>query len=168
MPLFLALLPAACRRAQPIVMLAPQQRLTQLRMSQSQDRETLWNLDARSAAIDDASDQAMLADPQMAFYKAGKLSSRLSAHSGMIAIKSSDITLSSDVVVTSLLDNSVLKTSELLYSSQRRKFHTDKDVLLARPGSVSRGRGLEASPDLSDITIFNQRSVVQSGKNSLQ
>jgi LPS export ABC transporter protein LptC len=99
----------------------------------------------------------------MEFFKLGKIATRLSANSGLVHTDSSDVRLSSSVVVTSLEDNSVLRTDELLYSSKMKKFITDHDVLVRRPGAVLRGRGLEANPDLTEIRIFHQTSKIEEG-----
>lgn len=160
---------AACHKAPPVVRAEPRQRLSQLTLTQSEAGQTLWTLDASTTVLADAdSDGSAIAyDPRMSFYKNGKLASRLRADRGDVDINTNDVTLSSGVVVHSLEDDSTLRTSQLLFSSKERRFHTDQDVVVERPGAVVHGRGLEASPDLSDIRIFHQQAVM-TGQQALQ
>ncbi len=71
--------------------------------------------------------------------------------------------LSSSVVLNSFDDHSILTTDALSYSSKDRLFRTDSEVTVRRPEGVVHGRGMEATPDLSEIHLFHQRSVL-SGK----
>ncbi len=153
---------AGCHHGPPPVMREPQQRLSRLTLSQSQRGVPLWTLDAQKAVLADVEDVATVSEPRMQFYKDGKLASRLAADGGTVHLGDNDVMLSSHVVVTSLEDRSTLRTSELLFSSSKKKFYTDKEVLVQRPGGTLRGRGLEAAPDLSEFRIYNQRSEIRS------
>ena len=53
------------------------------------------------------------------------------------------------------------RAEELLYSSARGKFFTERDVEITRPDGVVRGKGMEATPDLSEVTIFKQRTDIK-------
>ncbi len=159
----LALLFCACRRGLPPQAQEPQQTLEDLTLSQSTLGRPSWRLEARKAVLEENSSQAALENPRMRFYKNGKPVSTLSALSGLVRMDTQDVRLSSSVVVTSLEDGSVLKTEELRYSSRGRKFLTEHPVHLARPGGEMRGRGLEASEDLSEIRVFDQRTVIEDG-----
>ena len=99
----------------------------------------------------------------MEFYRGGRAVSRVTALNGQIATDTHDVTLSSAVVLNSFDDHSVLTTDSLSYSSKDRLFRTKSDVVVRRPEGVVHGRGMEATPDLSEIRIFEQRSVL-SGK----
>ena len=160
-PAVLIALAAGCRRAAPPRSEEPQQRLEGFALSQSTLGSPAWDLEARSATLSEGDRVAQLNAPALAFYKNKKKVSTVTARAGIVRTDTYDVTLSSDVVVHSLEDQSALMTSELRYSSQRKLFLTDKDVLVKRPGGTLRGTGLEASPDLSDIRVFNQRTVVE-------
>lgn len=134
-------------------------------MSQSVKGRPDWELKAATAVLDEKAKEAALAAPEMHFYRERKLVSRLSALSGAANTETRDIRLSSSVVVTSLEDRSVLRTEQLDFSSAKNKFFTDKDVLVTRPGGALRGRGMQATPDLSEITIFHQRTVIEERRN---
>lgn len=161
-----ALTLSACRRSKAPAAREPTQRLSGLTLSQSRRGVPLWSLRAEAAVLHDVESRADADEPRMAFYQDGRLASRLSAAAGSVDLKTNDVRLSSGVVVTSLQDRSVLRTEQLVYSSSKKKFYSDADVRVTRPGGSLTGRGLEATPDLSDIRIFNQRAVMK-GKASL-
>ncbi len=96
----------------------------------------------------------------MEFHRDGKTVSRVTALSGEIATDTHDVILSSSVVLESFDDHSVLHTRQLNYTSRQGHFFTRSAVMIRRPGAVVRGEGMEATPDLSEIRIFKQRSVI--------
>lgn len=159
----LALLPfaAGCRRSGGPAGEEPVQRLEGLRLSQSTLGSPGWDLNAPSAELVEGDKLAQLSEPQLAFYEKKKQVSTVTARSGLVHMDTYDVTLTSDVVVRSLRDASTLTTQTLQYSSKLKKFVTDAEVLVKRPGGTLRGRGLEASPDLSDIAIFHQRTQLE-------
>lgn len=134
-----------------------------LTLSQSSNGKRAWTLRSRLAVLREDEKLAELAEPGMDFYRLGKVVSRVTARGGAVHTETHDVRLSSSVVLDSLDDRSRLTTEELLYSSARGRFVTSADVQIRRPEGVVRGRGLEATPDLSEIRIYEQRSVL-SGK----
>ena len=136
-----------------------------LSVSQSEKGSPSWTLKSPFAVMREDSKLATLDKPSMEFYRDGKAVSRVTALSGEADMNTHDVRLSSSVVLDSFDDNSRLTTTELLYSSARGKFVTQADILVKRPEGVLRGRGLEASPDLSEIRIFNQRSTFTGAPN---
>ncbi|MBI3553281.1 MAG: LPS export ABC transporter periplasmic protein LptC [Elusimicrobia bacterium] len=157
--LFLAAL-AACRNAAAPEAQEPHQNLDAFTLEQSELGSPAWALKAETAVLKEEKRQALLTRPHMEFFKKSRVVTRLSADGGEINIDTADLHLSGSVVVTSVEDNSVVKTQALDYSSQKKKFFTDTEVVVTRPGGMLRGRGLEANPDLSEIRIFHQTSVV--------
>lgn len=131
-----------------------------LTLSQSEKGEPSWTLKSRLAVLREDSKIATLAEPVMEFYKNGKAVSRVTALAGEVETESHDVRLSSSVALDSFEDKSHLTTSELLYNSARGRFTTTADIMVRRPEGVLRGKGLEAKPDLSEIRIFDQRSVL--------
>lgn len=131
-----------------------------LTLSQSEKGEPSWTLKSRLAVLREDSKIATLAEPVMEFYKRGKAVSRVTARSGEVETETHDVRLSSSVVLDSFDDKSHLTTTELLYSSARGRFTTTAEITVRRPEGVLRGKGLEAKPDLSEIRIFDQRSVL--------
>lgn len=141
----------------------PVQKLLGMTLKQTFHESPVWDMTAEEAVLADEESRAVVARPRMTFYKNGKAASKLTALSGTMGLKDRDVLLSSSVVVTSLDDESTLETEELRFLADRRKFFTDKDVRVKRPGARLRGSGLEATPDLSEIRVFNQRSIIEEG-----
>ncbi len=138
----------------------PHQTLDDFSLSQNELNTTTWTLRARSALLKEDKKEADLTLPSMDFFKMGKVVTHLRSDTGIVNTETSDLRLSSDVVVTSIEDQSVVKTELLLYSSEQKKFYTEAAVAVTRPGGILHGRGLEANPDLSEIRIFHQTSVI--------
>ncbi len=122
----------------------------------------MWKLRSPSALLEEATQEADLDSPRMRFYKEGRLSSRVSSLTGRVNLATRDVILSTGVVLVSMADQSVLKTDLLNYSSKEDKLWTESKVELKKPAGVMRGRGMRASPDLSDVQIFQQESHLKS------
>ncbi|MEK7857885.1 MAG: LPS export ABC transporter periplasmic protein LptC [Elusimicrobiota bacterium] len=150
-----------CRSKTAAQVLEPRQLLEGLSMSQSTRGAVDWSLKARSAVLREDAKLAELTEPRMEFLKNGKVVSRVSSLRGIVRTDTHDVVLSTGVVLDAIEDRSVLKTETLDYSSKTRLFTTQADILVTRPDGVLRGRGLEAKPDLSEIRIFNQQSVIK-------
>jgi LPS export ABC transporter protein LptC len=157
----LALLAACGRRAEPAK--EPDARLQTfegLTLSQSTGGRPKWNLKSRSAVLHEDAKTADLEAPIMDFYREGKAVSRVTALTGVVQTDTHDVTLSSSVVLDSFEDHSHLTTEVLYYSSKRERFHTESAVVIHRPEGVINGDGMEATPDLSEIRIFHQHSLL--------
>ena len=154
---------AACAPSAPAPRGARRQTIEGLTLSQSDGGRPAWTLRSRLAQLREEENAATLEAPTMSFYKDGRSVSRVTALSGEIETETHDVRLSSSVVLNSFEDRSTLTTDVLYYSSKRRLFRTDSEVVVRRPEGVVYSRGMEATPDLSEIRLFRQRSVL-SGK----
>ena len=155
---------AACAPAAEPAHAVRRQTIEGLTLSQSDGGRPGWTLRSRLALLREEENAATLEAPNMEFYRAGKPVSRVTAVTGEIATETHDVKLSSSVVLNSFEDHSILTTDSLIYSSKDRLFRTDSEVVVRRPEGVVYGRGMEATPDLSEIRIFHQHSVL-SGKS---
>ena len=135
------------------------QRMEGVTLSQSMKGSPAWTLKSRLALLREDDQRALLSDPEMEFYREGKAVSHVTALSGEVNTESHDVRLSSNVVLNSYEDRSQMTTSVLTFSSSRQRIATASPIELKRPEGVLRGSGLDASPDLSEIRIFDQRSV---------
>ncbi|MFA5161031.1 MAG: LPS export ABC transporter periplasmic protein LptC [Elusimicrobiales bacterium] len=63
-----------------------------------------------------------------------------------------------NVVARSEKDKTMLETEKLFYSAKRALIYTDEAVRLTGDSTVVRGRGFEAKPDLSEISVMNQET----------
>jgi len=156
----LLLAAAACGRGGEKSVEERRQIMEGLTLSQSEKGRPAWTLKSRRAVLREDSKTATLAEPVMEFYKGGKAISRVTALEGTVETDSNDVKLSSSVVMDSYDDKSRLTTTELLYNAKRGLFTTQAEILVKRPEGVLRGKGLEATPDLSTIRIFNQSSTL--------
>lgn len=162
---FLALLlgASACAPAPASPRTVRRQTIEGLTLSQSDGGRPAWTLRSRLALLREEENAATLEAPAMEFYRDGRAVSRVTARFGEIATDTRDVKLSSSVVLNSYEDRSILTTDALSYSSRDRLFRTDSEVVVRRPEGVVHGQGMEATPDLSEIRIFHQHSVL-SGK----
>ena len=154
---------AACSPAAAPARGVRRQTIEGLALSQSDGGRPAWTLRSRLALLREEENAATLEAPAMEFYRNGRAVSRVTAHTGEIQTETHDVKLSSSVVLNSFEDHSILTTEALFYSSKDRLFRTDSEVVVRRPEGVVHGRGMEATPDLSEIRIFHQHSVL-SGK----
>ena len=154
-------LTAACgtKRAAPAE--ERSQSIEGLELRQSDAGRPAWSLKARLAVLREEQKKAVLTEPVMSFLRGGKVVSRVTALEGEVATDSRDVRLSRSVTLDSLDDHSRLTTEELVFDSKRQRFTTDREVLVKRPEGVLRGQGLEATPDLSEIRVFNQRTDIK-------
>jgi len=150
---------AACRKGGLPLLERPRQTVEGFSLSQSNKGQPLWDLHAPHAELREDDHESDLELPKLQIYKNGKLASTLTAETGVVDMRTYDVTMSSRVLATSLDDGSTLSTEELKYDGKNGKFRTDKDVLVKKPGGVMRGKGLEANKDLSEIRVFKQSSV---------
>ncbi|MDX6768585.1 MAG: LPS export ABC transporter periplasmic protein LptC [Elusimicrobiota bacterium] len=160
LPLVL-LLAAGCGRRQAAAGEERVQTLDGLVLRQSENGRPSWTLRARLAVLREDQKKAVLSDPAMEFLRDGKVVSRVTAAAGEVDTETRDVRLSQSVALDSLDDASRLTTEELLFSSARQRFRTDREVLVKRPDATLRGSGLEATPDLSEIRVFNQRTDIK-------
>ncbi|OGS04588.1 MAG: LPS export ABC transporter periplasmic protein LptC [Elusimicrobia bacterium RIFCSPLOWO2_12_FULL_59_9] len=151
---------AACSGASPSPKRVIEQRIKRLHLIADADGKRSWELRAVEAELLDDPPKALLTEPQIYFFKNGARISQVSSRRGEVFTSSHDIHLSSAVVFESLTDSTTLRTDSLRYSSKRDKIFTQSRVAVTRPGGRIDGQGLEAAPDLSEIRIKNQHSVI--------
>ncbi|MDE2314655.1 MAG: LPS export ABC transporter periplasmic protein LptC [Elusimicrobia bacterium] len=157
----LLLCASACRRGSSSAPEQPQQTFKNLSLNQSNQGQKTWSLGTPAATFDQGRLIADLASPKMDFYKNGRLSSTLTADSGVLHTQTRNVHLEGHVVARAFSDKTVLKTSALDYFAKIGKFVTHERVVISRPSGTVRGDGMEADSDFSRIKIFHQRSVIR-------
>ncbi len=158
---FLALASGCSQRAQDGI--TSSQTLEDFTLDQTSRGTPKWQLHAESAILHEETQVSGLTRPTMQFYENGKAVSRVRSQAGQVRLETHDVHLSSSVVLEVLEDHTVLYTDTLDYSSKRQRFTTQADVLIVKPEGQTRGQGMEAKPDLSEIRIFRQKSVIKEG-----
>ena len=161
--LTLTLALAACEKTRQTAF-QPNQTLEDFSMSQSRRGKPGWTLSAHLGVLKEDRDETLLTEPRMEFYQDGRVASKVESRHGVVELATHDVLLSSSVVLTSVDENSVLTTDELKYSAAKAKFFTDKHIELRRPGTVLKGRGLEANAKLTEFRIYHQESVVRDAR----
>ena len=157
----LLLCASACRRRSSSAPEQPQQTFKNLSLNQSHLGQKVWSLETPAATFDQGRLVADLASPKMDFYKNGRLSSTLTADSGILHTQTRNVHLQGHVVARSLSDQTVLKTDALDYFAKTGKFLTREKVVISRPSGTVHGDGMEADSDFYRIRIFHQRSVIR-------
>ena len=76
-----------------------------------------------------------------------------------VFLSSGDMLLDGHVVMVST-EGTNLRTDWVKYDSRARIVRSSAPVEVDRPDSITKGRGLEATADLSNIKIFNQTLVI--------
>lgn len=145
----------------------PLQIMEDFTLRQSERGVLIWDLQARTAILHEETGYADLSEPRMQFYRVGQVASKLSALNGRVLMDTHDVWLSSSVVVDAVEERAVLHTSSLSYSSKSNLFTTDAEVRIHRPEGDLQGQGMVAKPDLSELHIFHQRSLVQEKADGL-
>lgn len=151
---------SACARTRSIGEERPLQTMERFTMTQTEKSSKAWELSAPRADIA-LSGEARLDRPVIRFFRQGRHASTARALKAFVDGESRDVALEGDVVVEAHEEGSVLRTERLEYDAAKDLLHTDRDVLIDRPGGRLRGRGLEADSALSSITIFKQETVLQ-------
>ncbi len=101
-------------------------------------------------------------NPYITFYSSGTISSVMQAPHGRMEMDSHKVETWGGVTVVTQ-DSATLTTDRLRYDPQRQKLLSDDPVHLVKPGSVTDGHGLEATPDLKVVKIGSQKARLQKG-----
>ncbi|MBI5883070.1 MAG: LPS export ABC transporter periplasmic protein LptC [Elusimicrobia bacterium] len=161
----LVALAASCKEVKPDAH-APQQSLEDFTMTRSKDGVPVWLLQSRVAFLREDSKKALLSEPRLEVRELGKPILRAQARRGTAHIENHDVLLSGAAKLFFVQEDSTLETEELMFVPQTRQFRSDREVVLRRPGAVVRGTGCVAGSDLSEVKIFNQKSVIQPGASA--
>jgi len=133
------------------------QSLQDFTMTQATSGRKAWTLRAPKAQL--LSDGAsLLSRPHIEMYRGGRIASTAEGDEAIVREGSQDFLLRGDVRIYSPQEKATLKTDRLQYVSQTARFKTDSDVVIEQPGSVMKGRGLDADSTLSEIRIHHMES----------
>jgi LPS export ABC transporter protein LptC len=134
-----------------------------LSMTQSVRGRKSWKVEARTARLREDSNHASLTAPVVEIYRLGKPALRARSRLGSADMDTQDVVMTGGVVLDLLEENSVLRTDRLRFDSAKRRFLSDRPVVLERPGAVIRGQGCEADADLKEVRVFKQESAFRGG-----
>ena len=126
------------------------------------DRGVLqWTLSAASGDMREDEGTLGLASPKLRVFKDGRAAADVSADHGDYQEKTGDFQATGRVVAVSREERAILTTDELDYLASEGHFKTDRPVVIDRPNGRTRGTGLVANRDLSEIKILRQESNIQ-------
>jgi LPS export ABC transporter protein LptC len=140
----------------------PTQVLKGFEMNDVRNSITTMTLQAPEARIYDALQVADVDQPILVFYKAGRVSSRLTAPSGRVHTDTHEVETWGGVTVVSA-DSSTLTTDRLRYDPAKRKIFSNDAVRIVKTDSVTEGIGLETDPELHTVKIGRQKVHFKKG-----
>ena len=133
----------------------PDQAIEKFTITETEGGKPHWIVVAPTAKIFEDQKKAYLTTPVIKFFENGKYVSTITAEKGSVNMDTYDIVGEGKCHVSTEKGED-LDTSNLRYLSKAQKIVTDDYVTLIKKGSVVHGKGMEAKPDLSDMTIKNQ------------
>jgi len=140
----------------------PSQVLNQFELQDMRDGVKSMTLIATVARIYEVEQYADVESPKIYFYQKEapeKPSSQLDAPTGRVNMSTHEVEAWGGVTVVTA-DSSTLRTDRLRYDPRIRKILSDSAVEFSRPGSVTRGVGLESDPELKRARIRNQKAEI--------
>lgn len=137
-----------------------EQSIEKFTVTETKEGKPHWVLDADSAQIIESQKKALLQAPKIKFFKEGKYVSTLVADRGRINTENYDIWGDGKCLLTTT-EGERLETSNLHYRSDIQKIVTDDRVKLIRSSETITGTGMEATPDLQNMTIKKNRVEVK-------
>ncbi len=139
-----------------------------------------WELSAPKAEVFSEKGQTIIRHPEIELFEKGKKSTTLMADEGLmlagetrsslilstfsVTLEPGDMFLSGHVVMVSTEGNRLM-TDWAHYRKGADLIVSRAPVKIVRPDSTTEGIGLEATPDLSKVQIFNQTLVIKGKTN---
>ena len=142
----------------------PEQVLNKFSAYGTKEGKKIWYLTAEKAYVYESKNIALLEKFNVKFFKTDKntnlptnqISSVIKSNKGEMDIGKNDFhTIGKTTVITA--DNEILECEDLKYVDREKKIFTDSSVVITRKDSVIKGKGLEATPDLSSVIVKNNR-----------
>lgn len=148
--------PAGCGSQKSGLPAEPTQLLQGLTMVESLAGKRKWDLTAKTAVLHEAEERIDVETPYVKIQENGRDVTRMRADRGRYHTASRDMEMLGHVVAESLKERSTLYTEQLHFDGSGGKMWTEKAVRIVRADGNVQGTGLEATPDLSEITIKHQ------------
>jgi len=147
----------------------PDQEISNFKLTQTSDGRVMWTLSATLGLVFEEADRVETTSPRVDFVdEDGELRSTLTARTGLLRRRTSDMEVLGNVVVKSA-DGTVLETERLLWSEQKGRIETDRAVRVTKDGDVMTGIGAEADPDLKNLRILSDfKAYVRSASGELE
>jgi LPS export ABC transporter protein LptC len=116
-------------------------------------------LESESAVIDEKTNIAVLKLPRIKFYEDGKYSSLLVSETITIDLETYDIKGGGKCSINTA-KNENLQTTNLQYDAKRKKIFSNEPIKITRNSETIYGESFESDPDLENIVIRKQRTII--------
>jgi len=119
-----------------------------------------WTLESPRAHFFELEKEINVETPRVSFYDQDALSSNMESGRGRVHTGSEDLWAWDDVLIVST-DGVRLTSDWMHYVGHENRIISTAPVTIVREGTVITGVGWEASPDLSEVVVHNQRVEVE-------
>lgn len=138
----------------------PQQEATKVIISQAQNAQDDWSLNADRAQFYDAQNQVRLYNPVLIYNKEGVQDNTLKAKEGWFDINKNLIVMQGDVQISSLSQGIKIRTSEVFYDTQKKEAWAITPIKMTRGKTLLEAQGFKASNAFSQIELFKQKTTL--------
>jgi len=142
------------------VSVPPSQTIERFTVSETEHGVPNWVLQSQHAVIDEEKNTIFLSSATVQFYEAGKPVSTLFAEQGRIDTATYDMLTEGPCVLTTA-EGERIETSALRYVSSTKLIVTQEKVVYYQQDRVIYGKGMETSPDMESIVIYNQKVIMK-------
>lgn len=136
-----------------------EQTLKNFHFSHLEEGKKQWELTAREGEIYKEKNEIYLKDFSVKFYSEDKIVSRFTAKEGKIDQNNKLIEGKNKAQIESLKEKIKIATEEIRYSSEEKKIFSSSPLEIERNKMVIKGKGLESTPDFSQISILQEVSA---------
>ncbi|MBI4054985.1 MAG: LPS export ABC transporter periplasmic protein LptC [Elusimicrobia bacterium] len=151
-----------CHRELPAPSSSPPQEILSLSLQNKMRGQLQWDLRAARSELQLQARRAEFQGPQVRFFEAGKKLSEIESQEGSMDWETRDLLFRKRVRLRSYTKNLLLETEELRYLSRTDRLYSEKPVRILHNRLLTRGEALEASVDLSEILIRENKSEMSS------
>jgi len=154
---------ASCRSSHPAgrvekaAAVSPDQVIRNFSIDSFAGKEKDWHLESPRADIFESENRIRIQKPSIRFFENSEPSSSLEAGAGEIQTSGARDLWAWDQVVMTSTDGARLTSEWLHYISEKERIVSTAPVTIVRPGTTIQGVGWEATPDLSEVLVRQQR-----------
>ncbi len=139
-------------------------KMSGIHYSSTRDGRVEWVLDAKSATAFKSGERTLFDAVRLVFYASDATVYKLTAAEGRVDEALGTVVVEGDVHVESLDGRYSLKTELLNYSSELKRFETDRAVEIAASGMDVTGTGLMVDIDRGVLEVHKEvRAVLRDG-----
>ncbi len=139
-------------------------KMSGIHYSSTKDGQVEWVLDAKSATTYKGGEKTLFDAVRLVFYASDATTYKLTAKEGRVDESTGEVVVEGDVHVESLDGTYSLKTDLLNYSSEMKRFETDRAIEIVASGMDVTGIGLMIDIDSEVLEVRKEvRAVLREG-----